>query len=214
MVKANGDPAVADVVVYVDGFNLYYGSLKRTPTNGSTSRVCVPPCFRTTVIAIKYYTARISARPGNPGAPNDQQIYLRALRTIPNLSITYGHFLTHSVSMALTGVTPTKRVWVDKTEEKGSDVNLASHLVRDAFRGAFQAAVLITNDSDLAEPVRIVRQELNLPVGILNPHQQHSAELKRIATFVKRIRQSDVIASQFAAVLNDAKGAIHKPPSW
>lgn len=85
-------------------------------------------------------------------------------------------------------VTPTKRVWVDKTEEKGSDVNLASHLLRDAFRGAFQVAVLITNDSDLAEPVRIVRQELNLPVGILSPHQQHSVELKRLATFVKRIR--------------------------
>jgi len=206
---------VADVVVYVDGFNLYYGSLKRTPYKWlDLSRLCTTMLPNDRVIAIKYYTARISARPGDPGAPNDQQIYLRALRTIPNLSITYGHFLTHSVSMALTGVTPTKRVWVDKTEEKGSDVNLASHLVRDAFRGAFQAAVLITNDSDLAEPVRIVRQELNLPVGILNPHQQHSAELKRIATFVKRIRQSDLIASQFAAVLNDAKGAIHKPPSW
>jgi hypothetical protein len=116
--------------------------------------------------------------------------------------------------MALTGVTPTKRVWVDKTEEKGSDVNLAAHLVRDAFRGVFQVAVLITNDSDLAEPVRIVRQELNLPVGILNPHQQHSAELKRVATFLKRIRQSDLITSQFPAVLNDSKGVIYKPPSW
>ena len=157
---------MADVIVYVDGFNLYYGSLKRTPYK----------CL--------------------------------------DLGRLYGHFLTHSVSMALTGVTPTQRVWEDKTEEKGSDVNLASHLVRDAFRAAFQVAVLITNDSDLAEPVRIVRQELNLPVGVLNPHQHHSAELKRIATFVKRIRQSDLVASQFAAVLNDAKGAFHKPPSW
>jgi hypothetical protein len=207
--------AVADVIVYVDGFNLYYGSLKRTPYKWlDLGQLCTAMLPNDRVTAIKYYTARISARPGNPTAPNDQQIYLRALRTIPNLSITYGHFLTHSVSMALTGVTPTKRVWVDKTEEKGSDVNLASHLLRDAFRASFQTAVLITNDSDLAEPVRIVRQELNLPVGILNPHQQHSAELKRIATFVKRIRQSDLIASQFSAVLNDAKGAIHKPPSW
>ncbi len=206
---------MADVVVYVDGFNLYYGSLKRTPYKWlDLGRLCTAMLPNDRVTAIKYYTARISARPGNATAPNDQQIYLRALRTIPNLSITYGHFLTHSVSMALTGVTPTKRVWVDKTEEKGSDVNLASHLLRDAFRGAFQVAALITNDSDLAEPVRIVRQELNLPVGILNPHQHHSAELKRIATFVKRIRQSDLIASQFPTVLNDAKGAIHKPPSW
>ena len=45
--------------------------------------------------------------------------------------------------------------------------------------------------------MRIVRQELNLPVGILNPHQQHSAELKSVTTFLKRIRQSDLIASQF-----------------
>jgi hypothetical protein len=206
---------VADVVVYVDGFNLYYGSLKRTPYKWlDLGRLCTAMLPTDRVTAINYYTARISARPGNPTAPNDQQIYLRALRTIPNLSITYGHFLTHSVSMALTGVTPTKRVWVDKTEEKGSDVNLASHLLRDAFRGALQVAVLITNDSDLAEPVRIVRQELNLPVGILNPHQQHSAELKRLATFVKRIRQSDLIASQFPPALTDAKGAFHKPSSW
>ena len=122
--------------------------------------------------------------------------------------------MTHSVPMALTGVMPTKRVWVDKTEEKGSDVNLACHLVRDAFRSAFQVAVLITNDSDLAEPVRIVRQELSLPVGILNPHQHHSAGLKGIATFLKRIRQPDLIASQFPSMLNDAKGTFHKPPSW
>ena len=47
--------------------------------------------------------------------------------------------------MALTSVTPTKRVWVDKTKEKGSDVNLAAHLVRDAFQRAFEVAVLITN---------------------------------------------------------------------
>lgn len=176
--------AVSDVIVYIDGFNLYYGVSSARHTSGSTSR------------------------------PTDQQIYLRALRTIPTLSITYGHFLTHSVSMRLTGVTPTKRVWVDKTEEKGSDVNLASHLIRDACKQAFQTAVLITNDSDLAEPVRIVRDELNLPVGILNPHPQHSTELKRVATFLKRVRQSHLITSQFPEVLSDSKGMIRKPSSW
>lgn len=72
--------------------------------------------------------------------------------------------------MLLTGSTPPKRVFVDKTEEKGSDVNIAAHLLRDAYNHAFEVAVLITNDSDLVEPVRIVRHELNLPVGILNPH--------------------------------------------
>lgn len=116
--------------------------------------------------------------------------------------------------MTLSGVNPAQKVWVDKTEEKGSDVNLAAHLVRDAFGKRFDVAVLSTNDSDLAEPVRIVTQELALPVGILNPHQYHSQELKRLATFVKRIRQSDLRASQFPATLADAKGTFHKPTSW
>jgi uncharacterized LabA/DUF88 family protein len=206
---------VSDVIVYVDGFNLYYGCLKRTPYKWlDLGALCTTMLPTDRVISINYYTARISARAGNPSGPTGQQIYLRALRTIPKLSITYGHFLTHSVSMRLTGMTPSKRVWVDKTEEKGSDVNLASHLVRDACKQAFQTAVIVTNDSDLAEPVRIVRHELNLPIGILNPHQQHSTELKRVATFLKRIRQSDLIASQFPDVLADSKGMIRKPASW
>jgi hypothetical protein len=109
---------------------------------------------------------------------------------------------------------PVQKVWVDKTEEKGSDVNLAAHLVRDAFQQRFEAAVLITNDSDLGEPVRIVRQELGLPVGILNPRQTHSVVLKNLATFVKRIRQSDLLASQFPPSLTDKKGTFTKPASW
>jgi hypothetical protein len=206
---------VAKVYVYVDGFNLYYGALKRTPYKwldlAALCRVMLP---NDTVEQVNYYTARVSARPHNPSAPLDQQVYLRALRTIPNLKISLGHFLTHSVPMVLTGSTPVKKVWVDKTEEKGSDVNLATHLVRDAFERRFDVAVLITNDSDLAEPVRIVSQERTLPVGILNPHQTHSAELKQWATFVKRIRQADLAASQFPANMTDTRGAFQKPATW
>jgi hypothetical protein len=116
--------------------------------------------------------------------------------------------------MYLTGITPAQKVWVDKTEEKGSDVNLASHLLRDAYGRRFELAVLITNDSDLAEPVRIVVQEIGLPIGILNPHQFHSRELRQYATFVKRIRQADLAASQFSRTLTDRKGTFTKPAGW
>lgn len=67
-------------------------------------------------------------------------------------------------------------------------MNLASPFLCDAYTGKFEVAVLITNDSDLVEPVPIVAQELNLPVGILNPHQFHSGELRQYASFSKRIR--------------------------
>lgn len=201
--------------LYIDGFNLYYGALKGTPYKWlDLATLCQRLLPKDSIQHIYYYTARVSARPQNPSAPVDQQIYLRALRTIPNLSITYGHFLTHPVAMILSGSNPPKKVWVDKTEEKGSDVNLAAHLLRDAFQKRFELAVLITNDSDLAEPVRIVRQELGLPVGILNPHQYHSQVLKRLATFVKRVRQGDLLTSQFSAAMKDEKGLFHKPSGW
>jgi hypothetical protein len=116
--------------------------------------------------------------------------------------------------MYLSNVTPAQKVWVDKTEEKGSDVNLASHLLRDACLKRFEVAVLITNDSDLAEPVRIVAREIGLPIGILNPHQFHSRELKQYATFIKRIRQGDLASSQFPNTLMDSKGAFAKPVGW
>lgn len=206
---------MAKVNVYIDGFNLYYGAVKSSPFKwldlAALSRRMLPGDH---IQTIKYFTAILSARPGDPDLPTRQQIYLRALRTIPNLSIVYGHFLTHSCRMVLTGTNPPKKVWVDKTEEKGSDVNIATHLLDDAFHKRFEVGVLLTNDSDLLEPVRVVRREIGLPIGILNPHQHHSKVLAAEATFMKRIRQSDVAACQFAPTLADAKGQFHKPATW
>jgi hypothetical protein len=201
--------------VYVDGFNLYYGAVRGTPYRWlDLARLCKVMLPNDTIQSIKYFTARVSARPNDPDKPMRQQIYMRALRTIPNLRIIYGHFLTHARQMVLTGSNPPKRVWVDKTEEKGSDVNLAAHLLYDGFKGFFDVAVLITNDSDLLEPIRMIRYDLRLPVGILNPHQYHSRVLKPHTTFMKRIRQADVAASQFPDTLTDAKGTFYKPSVW
>lgn len=108
-----------------------------------------------------------------------------------------------------------KYVRVIKTEEKGSDVNIATHIVNDGHIGTYQVAVIISNDSDLVEPVKIVRQELKLPVGVLNPIPAHpSYELRKHATFVKPIRKGVLAASQFPDQLKDAIGGFHKPPAW
>ena len=156
--------------VYIDGFNLYYGSLKGTPYRWlDVGKLCQLMLPTDTVQSIKYFTARVSARPDDPQKPVRQQMYFRALKTIPNLSIIYGHFLTHPTPMPLTGIVPIKKVWVDKTEEKGSDVNLATYLLFDAFEGDYEAALIISNDSDLVEPISLVRDKLGRPVGIVNP---------------------------------------------
>lgn len=201
--------------VYIDGFNLYYGLLKGTPYKWlDVGKLCQAMLPNDSIQSIKYFTANVSARPNDPQLPIRQQIYFRALKTIPHLSIIHGHFLTHSVPMQLTGVNPIRRVWVDKTEEKGSDVNLAAHLLHDGFKGLYDVAVLITNDSDLAEPVRMVKQVLNLSIGILNPHARNSRTLQQYATFIKRIRQNHLHACQFTDKLTDGTGEFHKPIGW
>jgi NYN domain len=77
-----------------------------------------------------------------------------------------------------------RTVEVIKTEEKGSDVNLATYLLLDGFDGDYELAVVISNDSDLLMPVAVVRHRLGLTVGILNPQRKHpSVVLQREANF-------------------------------
>ena len=162
---------MARVYVYIDGFNLYYG-IKRTKASKWLDPVALADRFfpEDEVLAVKYYTARVKARI-DPGAPARQEVYIRAIDDNPRLSITYGQFRIGQVALPLVKPEEGKkwaRVW--KAEEKRSDVNLAAHLLTDAFESRFDIAAVVTNDSDLREPIRIVRNPpLGLKIHILNP---------------------------------------------
>jgi len=103
-------------------------------------------------------------------------------------------------------------VW--KTEEKGSDVNLGVHLVRDAFTGAFEVAAVLTNDTDLVEPLRIVSQEVGLPVVLLTPANKPAQSLVNVVASVRHIRPY-LGPCQFPSSITVAgKGPIIKPSGW
>ncbi len=73
--------------VYVDAFNLYYGCLKGTPYRWlDLGTLCTRLLPKDPINRIRYFTATVSARPDNPDAPQRQQVYLRALETVPGLS--------------------------------------------------------------------------------------------------------------------------------
>jgi hypothetical protein len=111
-----------------------------------------------------------------------------------------------------------KTVEVTKTEEKGSDVNLATFLVADAFRRDADSYVVISNDSDLEEPTRVVRHELGFNLGIINPHppfKRSGALLRCNPTFFKQLRPSVLAKCQLPTPVTDATGRlIHKPAGW
>ena len=85
--------------VYVDGFNPYYGAVKNTPYKWlDISKMCQLLLPKHQILKIKYFTARVSARASDPSQPTRQQAFLRALSTLPNLELIFGHFLANEVT--------------------------------------------------------------------------------------------------------------------
>lgn len=145
------------IIVYIDGFNLYYGLLKPNPAVKwldlkALGALLRPGCD----VLVRYFTAQVRPVP-DPSSQSRQRLYLRAVETLyPSVTIHYGRFTAHQVRMAyvapLVPMVKTALVW--KTEEKGSDVNIATYLLLDGHDGLYDEAIVISGDSDLVEPVR------------------------------------------------------------
>ena len=205
--------------VYVDGFNLYYSLLRIKPLAPKwldIKSMCELMVRDIDIERIKYFTARVSETPDDADKPIRQQIYFRALRSIPELEIYYGHFMRHIVRQPL-GIcksSPLCFVDVQKTEEKGSDVNLASHLLHDAHLGRFELAIVVSGDSDLVEPIRMVTKDLGQKVCVINPNPKPSKQLRKFATFYRTLEKSAIHKAQFPESITDRKGTFSKPRGW
>jgi hypothetical protein len=206
--------------VYVDAFNLYYGCLRHPNRRWlNLGRLCELELPGIQIERIRYFTAHVKPTPADPSKHIRQQVYLRALRTLKDLTIHLGRYSRNKEWMEL--VTPASggpasvQVW--RNEEKGSDVNLGCYLVLDGCRGLYDRAVVISNDTDLEEPVRLVVQELGLPVVTLHPCRHPrvpSARLSRWASGWQVIDDANIVAAQFPVVMTDTAGTFHKPVAW
>lgn len=107
-----------------------------------------------------------------------------------------------------------KTVEVIRTDEKGSDVNLATYLLLDAFKKECDTAIVISNDSDLCEPIALAQKELGVKVGVVNPHPAKYRSRALKPTFFKQLRYSILKDCQFPDELTDAKGTIRLPDEW
>ena len=217
--------------VYIDGFNLYYRLLRERPAIKWVNplllaRRVVGP--KNQITKVRYFTARVSGRLDSD-APHRQQLYLDALGTIPELEIHFGSFLETRkyaglVKPALDKTSRDNRMpllpWPDvahvwKTEEKGSDVNIATYLLLDAFQNGYDVAAVLSNDSDLVEPIRLTNSVLGKPVGLLSPVKNPQKALREAAAFLRHVKSADVAASQFPDSVTLANGAVvRKHPTW
>jgi uncharacterized LabA/DUF88 family protein len=203
--------------VYVDGFNLYYGSLKGTGNRwldlcAYFERTLPTECD---LVAVKYFTARVASLPHNPDAPKRQDVYLRALRAQSRgrITIIEGQFKIKEMRLPLSS---NHRQMVDvlRFEEKGSDVNLAVELVNDAWENSFDCAAVVSNDADLERAMRIVKQRQRKRVLLYTPGAPKRKPLAALARWAHKqinVLEADLAASQLPRSVN---GLIHRPGRW
>lgn len=192
---------------------------------------------------ITYCTAVIDAAT-NPSGYHDQDIYLRALRAARSVDhIEYGSYVARVKQSPLAVraspqngrpevVHPQWPIVVQDAhgrpihdavfmvsyahrEEKGSDVNVASHLLVDVLTGAIDAAIVVSNDSDLKFPIRYARTKV--PVGVVNPTDNYTAGALRGKPDdgVGRHWWRSLTADDFrASQLPDEVSALTKPDGW
>ena len=212
--------------VYIDGFNLFNGCLKGSPYKWlDLARLCQMLFPTHQINQIRYFTAAVIAFPHKPDAPTNQDFYLRALATLPSITVhREGWFASHPITLPEYPLTfpqgradPPKLVRVLKMEEKRTDVDIATHLLVDCFDNDFDQAVVISNDSDLASPIAVVRTKFGKHVVVVNPHRRWKMSkhlVQAASSQVRKINPSVLRACQFAPSLSDSVGTFTKPPTW
>jgi len=213
--------------VYVDGFNLYHGCLEESPWKWLNPKALVEKVLPgTNAKQLHFFTAGVSAPPDDPEKPTRQQMYWRALETVPEVRMHKGHFLSNPKWFPLSELNGDDgqkhqplygaMACVRRFEEKGSDVNLAAQMLLDAAdrSGEYDTAIVVSNDSDLVSPISQIRERYRKKVGILCPHDVPSVILQRLATFHRMIVRRHLAQSQFPLSLITGTGTIQKPDYW
>jgi hypothetical protein len=201
-------------IAYIDGFNLYYSMLRGTGARWLDLPRLVSRSFPSDAVeAVWYFTAVVHKSEDDPKRPKRQIEYIRLLEAT-GVRVQLGSFTRHKVWTKTVEGSPVRVV---RVQEKGSDVNLATRLLIDAASGAFEQAVIVSNDSDLQGPILHVSQNLNLRVTVLQPVLRRAAasvSLARAATASKLLDARLLSQCLFPDTLAIAGTSYRKPETW
>ncbi len=198
------------VIAYFDGYNLYYGlrGEKMRRFYWLNIQKLAQQFLRPhqQLIQTKYFTTVVKT-------PEDKRLrqseFLDALKTLPDFGIFYGHFLSDPIVCRQCGHTYTTY------HEKMTDVNISVELLKDAFENRFDAAFLVSADSDLVPAIRAVRQLFTSKrVLAIFPPGRYSNAIKNAASGVLHISHIELIKSLFPDQIFKDGVIIQRPSSW
>ena len=208
------------VIVYIDGFNLYYGLREKgwkryywLDLQKLSNNLLKPD---QTLVKIKYFTARISSGDSNTPTPirkkmeakrRRQNCYLEALQTCQKIEIFEGHYLPKVVNCHKCG-----SFW-PHPEEKMTDVNIATQMLTDAFKNEFDTALVVSGDSDIVPPITVILKEFKKKrIIAVFPPERVSVKLKHATTGYLSISEAKLRKSMFPNEIKKPDGYILKRP--
>ena len=230
---------------YVDGFNLFKGALERRPKLKwlDVWTLCEHLLPNQELQKVYYFTSRIRRRFEGDKAPDRQNLYLRILEN-SGVNLVFGRTernenwvrvasqkrkeiikpeidsflgLTQKViNRTFVRARPdVPKALVKTFGEKGTDVNIASLLLRDHFKNEFSTALLISGDSDLVTPVEILVNDLREIHVVIPNNGQGNLRFKNACESVEFLDLGLVAACQFPDKVISPKGKIlRRPDEW
>jgi uncharacterized LabA/DUF88 family protein len=176
------------------------------------------------IVLLKYFTAKVKPTLVDPDVAIRQQVYLRAIKAYdPALEIIYGRFFEVDASVSVTKSGRTQIYHGTKSVEKGTDVSLAVHLLNDAWLNLYDVAVVVSNDTDLAEGIRLAQMSCKKIVGLIAPllnnqkngtPRRMSNVLRHTTDFQREIRPIALAQCQLPDTVMDGATALRKPSTW
>ena len=202
------------VVVYVDGFNLYFGMKSK----GWRKLYWLNLVALASALLkqdqqlhkVHYFTSRIRSTKNNLTDIQRQTTYLEALACQSGLDIHWGHFLEKPRQCLTCGAQ-----WLSY-EEKMTDVNMAVQMLTDAYKDLFDTAILISGDSDLTTPVTTLRQQFpSKRLIVAFPPGRKSNELSKASNGFLTIGEAHLRQSQFPnEVTRPDRYVLTRPTTW
>lgn len=231
--------------IYIDGYNFYYGCLRGTPHkwldllplfenhilpsallkdgDGHIRQSALLPSP-----SIKFFTAKIiESVARSTDSVSSQARYHTALRKLHDgrIELIEGYYAVNKMKVKVVDADEPNRppreckeVQAWKVEEKQSDVNLALQVYHDAITGQIDHAVIVTNDTDIAPALAMIRAHTQVLMGVVVPTIDHTrppnTDLVKLAHWTRRhINSSELAACQLPRVIPGKRPTI-KPDSW
>ena len=212
------NPQPQRTIVYVDGFNLYFGVLKGRPS----LRWFDIPSFmdrirpNDRVTNINYFTAIVDPDEATSRKAR-QLLYIKALKTSERVQVIYGKYQKRGVKCKASC-----REEYEVPEEKKTDVGIAVRMMSDAIDGAMDRIVLVSGDSDLEPALKWIRARYpTIEITVYVPEDEQDQGMRRNDSFrhlgitAGILPTKNILAFQFPDSIPMGNGrSLRRPPEW